>query len=112
MQLSQFNDEATLDEDGTVTVSGAVAAETDEHGKAVPRSTPVLFHFLIVQGDKVVQGNAESSDDTWSGVTDPGQTLSAGEATALGHALEVVEQPTPTFRTATWATKIVLKPSG
>ena len=95
-----------------MTVSGAVAPETDEHGKAVARTTPVLFHFLIVQGDNVVQGDATSSDETWTGVTAPGQRLSAGEATALGHSLEVVEQPAPTFRTATWATKIVLGPSG
>ena len=59
MQLSQFDKDATLDEDGKVSVSGAVAAETDEHGNVVPRRSTVRFHFLIVQGEPRPQGRVD-----------------------------------------------------
>ena len=108
MQLSQFDKDATLDEDGTVTVFGAVAPETDEHGKVVPRRNPVRFHFLIVQGDHVLKGEAVSIADRWSGTTSDSGGLSLGPAVALGLAVEVKKQPTPTFLSSTWVEEITL----
>jgi hypothetical protein len=113
MQLSQFNSEATIGDDGRVAVSGLVALETDERGRAVPRRHPVRFHFLVVQNGKVLSGDAESRDETWSGfTTDPDPAFSAGPALAIGLAVEVLEEPTPTLRTSTWAEDITLKSSG
>jgi hypothetical protein len=94
-----------------VTVSGTVAAEMDEQGVVVPRRNPVRFHFLIVQGEHVLEGESVSSADRWSGTTlDAGQGLSMGPAVALGLAVEVKEQPTPSFQTFTWVEEITLKP--
>jgi hypothetical protein len=111
MPLSQFDKEATLGEDGTVTVRGAVAPETDEQGVVVPRSHPVRFHFLIGQGEHVLEGEAVSTTDRWIGTTDGGSGLKLGPAVALGLAVEVKEQPAPSFQTFTWVEEITLKPS-
>jgi hypothetical protein len=112
-QLSQFDKEATLGKDGRVTVSGSVAAEMDERGVVVPRSDAVRFHFLIVQGEHVLEGESVSSADLWKGTTsDAGQGLSMGPAVALGLAVEVKKQPTASFQTFTWVEEITLKPSG
>jgi hypothetical protein len=96
-----------------VTVSGPVAAETDEQGNVIPRQNAVRFHFLVVQGDHVLKGESASHADRWSGTTaDAGQGLSMGPAVALGLAVEVKEQPTPSFQTFTWVEEITLKPLG
>jgi hypothetical protein len=113
MQLSQFDKEATLDQDGRVTVAGPVALETDEDGKVIPRRSTVRFHFLIVQGDHVLQGESASNADRWTGTTlDANHGLTPGPATAMGHAVEVKEKPTPTFLSSTWVEEITLRPLG
>jgi hypothetical protein len=110
MQLSQFDKDATLDEDGRVSVSGTVPAETDEHGNVVPRRNTVRFEFLIVQGEHVLKGESASRADRWSGTTSDAGGLSPGPAVALGLAVEVKKQPTPTFLTFTWVEEITLRP--
>jgi hypothetical protein len=113
MHLSQFDKEATFGEDGKVTISGAVASETDEQGEVVPRSNTVRFHFLIVQGEHVLEGESASTGDRWTGTTlDADTGLSIGPAVALGLAVEVKKQPTASFQTFTWMEEITLKSSG
>lgn len=110
MHLSQFDKDATLDDDGTVSVSGTVAAETDEHGNVVQRRNPVRFEFLIVQGEHVLKGESASRADRWSGITEDAGGLSLGPATAIGLAVEVKKKPTPTFLSSTWMQEITLRP--
>lgn len=110
MHLSQFDKDATLDQDGRVSVSGTVADETDEHGNAVQRRNPVRFEFLIVQGEHVLKGESASIADRWSGTTADAGGLSLGPAMALGLAVEVKKQPTPSFLTSTWVEEITLRP--
>jgi hypothetical protein len=95
-----------------VSVSGTVPDETDEHGKVVPRHHPVRFHFLIVQGDHVLHGESASIADRWSGTTSDSGGMSLGPAVAMGLAVEVKEQPTPTFLSLTWVEEITLRPVG
>jgi hypothetical protein len=111
MQLSQFDKQATLAEDGKVTVFGAVAQETDEHGNVVPRRNPVRFHFLIFKDGRVLHGESASIADRWSGTTsDADQGMSMGPAVAFGLAVEVKEKPTPMFLTSSWVEEITLQP--
>jgi hypothetical protein len=110
MQLSQFDKDATLDEAGRVSVSGSVAAETDEHGNVVPRRNTVRFEFLIVQGEHFLKGESASRADRWSGITEDAGGLSMGPAVALGLAVEVKKKPTPSFLTSTWMQEITLRP--
>lgn len=110
MHLSQFDKDATLDDDGTVSVSGTVAAETDAQGNVVPRRNTVRFHFLIVQGEHVLKGESASRADRWSGVTEDAGGLSPGPAVAIGLAVEAKKKPTPTFLSSTWMEEITLRP--
>lgn len=110
MHLSQFDKDATLNEDGTVSVSGAVAAETDENGNVVPRRNTVRFEFLIVQGEHVLKGESASRADQWTGVTESGGGLSLGPAVAIGLSVEVKKKPTPTFLSSTWMQEVTLRP--
>jgi hypothetical protein len=113
MQLSQFEKEGRLELDGSVTVSGSVAPETDENGKVVPRETLVRFHFLVVQGDHVLSGESASLVDKWVGTTsegDPGFTT--GPALAIGLGVEVKRAPSPSFDCFTWAEEVNLTASG
>jgi hypothetical protein len=94
-----------------VTVTGSVAAETNEQGEVIPRRSTVRFHFLIVQGDHVLRGEASSNAERWGGTTeDAGQGLTTGPAVGLGLAVEVKEQPTAGFQTFTWVEELTLKP--
>ena len=110
MHLSQFDTDAILDEAGKVSVSGAVAAETDELGNVVPRRNTVRFEFLIVQGDHVLKGESASRADRWTGITEDAGGLSMGPAVAIGFAVEVKKKPTPTFLSSTWMQEITLRP--
>jgi len=110
MHLSQFDQDATLNDNGTVSVSGTVAAETDEHGDVVPRRNTVRFEFLIVQGEHVAKGESASRADQWTGVTESAGGLSLGPALAIGLAVETKKKPTPGFLSSTWMQEIVLRP--
>ena len=109
MHLSQFDKDATLDQDGRVSVSGTVGAETDENGNVVQRRSTVRFEFLIVQGEHVLKGESASNADRWSGTTSDAGGLSLGPAVALGLAVEIKKKPTPTFLTSTWMEEITLR---
>ena len=109
MHLSQFDKDATLDKNGRVSVTGVVVAETDDMGKVVARTSPVQFHFLIVQGEHILQGEATALGDRWGGTTDDAGGLTPGPAVALGLGVEVKKQPTPTFVSSTWVEEITLR---
>lgn len=91
-----------------MTVSGPVGDETDENGNVVPRTTPVRFHFLIVQDGNVVSGEADATGNAWEG-TAAAEGLTPGPALAVGLAIQVKGTPAPTFETATWAEQIMLR---
>jgi len=96
-QLSQFDKQATLGDDGRVTVRGAVEQ----------RDAPVHFHFAVVQDGTILSGRAESSGDRWGGTTDRGG-LQEGPAVALGLAVTLRDGPTAGFETFTWVEEVSL----
>jgi hypothetical protein len=93
-------------------VSGPVAAQTDEAGRAVPRENAVRFHFMVVQDGHVVRGESVSDGARWSGTTGAAEGLSPGPAIALGLAVEAKTTPAATFETASWVEAITLKGAG
>jgi len=103
MPNSQFNNQATLQDDGTVHVTGTVTVA--EPAEAIE------FRFMLVQNDVVVTGTGQAMGDGWMGTTAPGQgQLGAGPALAIG--LAVLARTAPGgglgYETFTWSDQIEL----
>jgi hypothetical protein len=77
MPNSQFNQQAALQADGTVRVTGTVTvAEPPED---------LEFRFMLVQDDVVVTGTGNAMGEGWMGTSVPGQQqLNPGPALAIG----------------------------
>jgi hypothetical protein len=102
MAASQFDSPATLKPDGTVAVSGGL----DDSLAALPA---VEVRFLLVQGDIVIQGSGQGSNDRWEGVAPSGQgTLQAGSVVAVGLAFGAALTPQPGFLSTPWSEQIDL----
>ena len=106
MAHSQFTS-ATLQEDGTVQVTGPLTVD------ASATAADVTLRFLIVQGSTFVHGEGRgvgaSANGNWHGTATAQQgSLQAGPAQAFGLAIVVKKDP-PGFETLTWQEQIQLK---
>jgi hypothetical protein len=88
---------------GAVRVTGPFVLAQEEQGAEVP-----FFHFLIVQGDVIVEGEGNQSGGGWSGTTTADPALTTGYARAFGFATLVRKGPPPGFETFAWSEEIEL----
>jgi hypothetical protein len=94
--------------DAGVRVTGTVEPARDPQGRVVPRTTPVQFHFLVVQdgGNRWVSGQAETLERSWAGTATGGPGVQLGPAQACGLAVVARESPKPAFETFAWFEQI------
>jgi hypothetical protein len=107
MPLSEFSG-VILSNDG-VRATGTVAPARNAQGAAVPRTTPVHVHFLVVQdGGRWVSGRAETMGSAWAGMATEGPGVQLGPAQGIGVAVTPRTEPPVAFETFTWFEEVAV----
>jgi hypothetical protein len=104
MAASQFHNQAKLQSDGRVLVTG-----TQQDIEPLSAGPEVEYRFLLVRGDVVVKGSGQGHGSQWTGLTDPGeQPLDPGPVLALGLLILARRDNNPGFATFSWSEQIEL----
>jgi hypothetical protein len=103
MAASQFSNQAKIQSDGRIGVSGSQQIQPLSAGPEVE------YRFLLIRGDVVVKGSGQGHGGQWTGLTDTGeQRLEPGPVLAVGLAVLGRRGPDPGFTTFSWSEQIEL----
>jgi hypothetical protein len=103
MAASQFNDQATLQSDGQILVSG------DQQVQPLSSGPEVEYRFLLIRGDVVVKGTGQGHGSQWTGLTDLNEPPpDPGPVLAVGLAILARRGPNPGFTTFGWSEQVEL----
>jgi hypothetical protein len=115
--LSEFDRQATLADDGTLTIGGPMEPSRDKQGAQVARPAPLDVLFVVAQdGGGIARGRGQTENGTWKGTATGSQGLRRGPARAFGLVVEPTITPgnrgvpLVTFHTSTWAQDVELVP--
>ena len=106
MAASQFNNQATLQSDGSILVSGT------QEVQPLSSAPEMEYRFLLIRGDVVVKGTGQGHGGTWTGLTGTNEPpLDPGPVLAVGLAVLARRGPNPGFTTFSWSEQIELVPA-